>query len=210
LRTPPKAEVTFPGDAEVRVTRQFFAPRAVVYRAYTEPDLMKRWLLGPPGWSMPVCEMDLEVGGKFRWRWRNDEDGKKFGFYGEFLDIRDDARIVHSQHYDPGDVGGEMGEGIAHLLLPPQHGLGHQHPDGRMGVLPAILPQARQITLDVARIHGRGIERRREQQDQLFVMSYQLPLDGLHGLQRACRRGGPGKDRPALRQRINAALGVAA
>ena len=112
MPAPPKAEVTFPGDAEVRVTRQFFAPRAVVYRAYTEPDLMKRWLLGPPGWSMPVCEMDLEVGGKFRWRWRNDEDGKEFGFYGEFLDIRDDARIVHSQHYDSGDVGGEMGEGI--------------------------------------------------------------------------------------------------
>ena len=112
MKSPAKAEVTLPGDSEVRVTRQFFAPRALVFRAYTEPALLQRWLLGPPGWSMPVCEMDLEVGGKFRWRWKNDEDGKEFGFHGEFLDIRKEERIVHSEYYDPGDVGGEMGEGM--------------------------------------------------------------------------------------------------
>ena len=112
MNPPSKAEVTFPGDAEVRVTRQFRAPRALVYRAYTEPALLKRWLLGAPGWRLNECEMQVEVGGQFRWRWKHEEDGKEFGFYGEFLDIRENARIVHSQHYDPGDVGGETGEAI--------------------------------------------------------------------------------------------------
>lgn len=111
MNTPEKAEVTLPSDTEVRVTRQFFAPRKLVYRAYTEPALIQRWLLGPPGWSMPVCEMDVRVGGSFRWRWKNDVDGKQFGFHGEFLEIEAPARIVHSEYYDPMDIGGDMGEG---------------------------------------------------------------------------------------------------
>ena len=49
-----KAQVTMPSDREVKVTRSFKAPRPLVYRAYTEPELVRRWLLGPPGWSMPV------------------------------------------------------------------------------------------------------------------------------------------------------------
>jgi uncharacterized protein YndB with AHSA1/START domain len=111
VTTLPKAEVTLPSDREVRVTRQFNAPRELVYKAYTTPALVQRWLLGPPGWSMPVCEMDVRVGGKFRWRWRNDEDGKEFGFHGEFREVVAPAKLVHTEFYDPGDVGGDMGEG---------------------------------------------------------------------------------------------------
>ncbi|HEX5788071.1 MAG TPA: SRPBCC family protein [Woeseiaceae bacterium] len=107
-----KAEVTLPSDTEVRVTRRFHAPRRKVYRAYTEPALLQRWLLGPPGWTMPVCEMDVREGGTFRWRWRGDEDGQEFGFHGEFLEVVPEARIVHSEFYDPGDVGGNMGDGM--------------------------------------------------------------------------------------------------
>lgn len=103
-----KAQVSLPSDREVRVTRQFKAPRALVYRAHTEPALIQRWMLGPPGWSMPVCEMDVRVGGTYRWRWRNDEDGKEFGFFGDFREVVPDARIVHAEMYDPGDVGGAM------------------------------------------------------------------------------------------------------
>jgi uncharacterized protein YndB with AHSA1/START domain len=106
----PKAEVSLPSDSEVKVVRQFKAPRALVYKAYTTPELMQRWLLGYPGWSMPVCEMDVRVGGKFRWRWRSD-DGKEFGFFGEFREVSPPARIAHTEHYDPGDIGGSMGEG---------------------------------------------------------------------------------------------------
>ena len=106
-----KAEVSLPSDSEVKVTRQFSAPRELVYKAYTTPSLVRRWLLGPPGWTMPVCEMDVRVGGAFRWRWRNVEDGKEFGFHGEFREVSAPGKLVHTEYYDPGDVGGEMGEG---------------------------------------------------------------------------------------------------
>lgn len=106
-----KTQVILPSDHEVKVVRAFHAPRELVYKAYTTPELLKRWMLGPPGWSMPVCEMDLRVGGQYRWRWRGDEDGKEFGFYGEFKVVEPGRRLVHTEFFDPGDVGGDMGEG---------------------------------------------------------------------------------------------------
>jgi uncharacterized protein YndB with AHSA1/START domain len=108
METASKSKVTMPNDREVKVTRVFNAPPAVVFDAFTKPQLVKRWMLGPPGWTMPVCEMDLRVGGKFTWRWRG-EDGKEFGFTGEFREIARPALIVHTENYDPGDVGGNMG-----------------------------------------------------------------------------------------------------
>jgi uncharacterized protein YndB with AHSA1/START domain len=101
-----KAQVSLPSDREVEVTRSFRAPRALVYRAYTEPDLVRRWLLGPPGWSMPVCEMDVRVGGRYRWRWRSDDNGSEFGFSGTFREVQPPSRLVHTEAYDPGSVGG--------------------------------------------------------------------------------------------------------
>jgi uncharacterized protein YndB with AHSA1/START domain len=105
-----KAQVTLPSDREVKVVRSFRAPRALVYRAYTEPALVQRWLLGPPGWSMPVCEMDVRPGGRFRWRWKSDADGSEFGFVGTFREVKPNEKIVHSEAFDPGSAGGEMGE----------------------------------------------------------------------------------------------------
>jgi uncharacterized protein YndB with AHSA1/START domain len=105
-----RAKVSLPGDSQVMVTRSFNAGKALVYRAFTEPKLMQRWLLGPPGWTMPVCEMDVRVGGKFRWRWRSKDDGKEFGFHGVFKALKPEARLEHTQSYDPGDVGGDMGD----------------------------------------------------------------------------------------------------
>ena len=102
-----KAQVTLPSEREVQVTRSFRAPRALVYKAYTEPELVKRWLLGPPAWSMPVCEMDVRVGGRYRWRWRNDADGNEFGFAGTFREVQPASRLVHTEGYDPGTFGGE-------------------------------------------------------------------------------------------------------
>ena len=103
------AEVTLPSDTEVLVKRSFDAPVKLVWRAYMEPVLMRRWCSGPPGWSMPVCEMDMRVGGQYRWRWRSDENGQEFGFTGEVLEVVPHARIVHTQIYDPGDLGHSMG-----------------------------------------------------------------------------------------------------
>jgi len=100
-----KAQVTLPSDREVKVGRSFRAPRALVYRAYTEPEIVRRWLLGPPGWSMPVCEMDVRVGGRYRWRWRSDENGSEFGFSGTFREVQAPSRLVHTEVYDAGTVG---------------------------------------------------------------------------------------------------------
>ena len=103
------AEASLPSDTEVLVKRSFDAPVRLVWRAYMEPDLMRRWCAGPPGWSMPVCEMDMRVGGKYRWRWRNDEDGQEFGFTGEVLEVSPHAKLVHTQCYDAGNLGVSMG-----------------------------------------------------------------------------------------------------
>jgi uncharacterized protein YndB with AHSA1/START domain len=106
--TKEKAQVALPSEREVEVVRSFRAPRSLVYRAYTEPELVRRWLLGPPGWSMPVCEMDVRVGGRYRWRWRSDADGSEFGFSGTFHEVEPAVRLAHSEAFDPGTVGAGM------------------------------------------------------------------------------------------------------
>lgn len=103
------AEASLPSETEVLVKRSFDAPARLVWRAYTEPDLFRRWCSGYAGWSMPVCEMDMRVGGRYRWRWRNDENGQEFGFAGEVLELTTHAKLVHTQVYDAGDLGIPMG-----------------------------------------------------------------------------------------------------
>jgi uncharacterized protein YndB with AHSA1/START domain len=105
-----KAQVSLPSDTEVQVTRSFRAPRALVYKAFVDPTLVPRWMLGPPGWTMPVCEMDVRVGGSYRWRWRSDDDGTEFGFTGVFRVVEPEVRVVHTEIYDAGTTGfGESG-----------------------------------------------------------------------------------------------------
>ncbi len=119
------AEVSLPSDREVLVTRSFQAPRELVFRAWTEPALMQRWASGLPGWTMPVCEMDVRVGGRFRWGWHSDADGVHFGFHGVFQEVDPPSRIRHTQIYDPGRAGGSMtesGEAIVTLTLEEQGG----------------------------------------------------------------------------------------
>lgn len=101
-------EVTMPSDREVRVVRSFSAPRELVWDAHTKPELVRKWMLGPDGWSMPVCEMDVRLGGSYRWRWKNDQDGKEFGFFGKFTEVNKPARLAHEETFDPGDIGGPM------------------------------------------------------------------------------------------------------
>jgi len=102
---PTTLNVTTPADREVCVTRKFTAPAPLVFDCHTKPELVKRWLLGPPGWSMPVCEIDFTVGGRFRYLWRNDADGREFGLRGQFLEIVSPERIVHVETMDgmPGE-----------------------------------------------------------------------------------------------------------
>jgi uncharacterized protein YndB with AHSA1/START domain len=104
------AQVALPSDTEVCVTRSFHAPRTLVWQAHTEPKLMRRWL-GYPGWTMPVCEMDVRLGGKFRWFWRQDENGQGFGFFGSFTEVDEPAKLSYDQYYDAGNF--ELPEGGA-------------------------------------------------------------------------------------------------
>ena len=66
------------GDRHVVVTRRFAAAPEAVYRAHTEPALIQKWLLGPDGWTMPVCINEARPGGKIRYEWTN---GEGAGFY---------------------------------------------------------------------------------------------------------------------------------
>ncbi len=82
------------GDTHVVVTRSFAAPPQAVYRAHTDPALIQKWLLGPEGWTMPVCLCDARPGGTFRYEWTNSKGGA-FHITGEFLELEPFARIVH-------------------------------------------------------------------------------------------------------------------
>lgn len=113
------AHVATEDPGAVIVTRDFAAPPARVWRAFTEPALMQRWLVGMPGWTMPVCEMDVRVGGAFSWRWEETATGKGFGFDGTFREVVPPMRLVHTETYMPGDIGGEMGTCLVTLTLEP-------------------------------------------------------------------------------------------
>ena len=84
------------GDTHVVVTRRFAASPEAVYRAHTEPDLIKKWMLGPEGWTMPVCISEARPGGKIRYEWTNGQGGD-FYLTGEFLELAPYSRIVHVQ-----------------------------------------------------------------------------------------------------------------
>jgi uncharacterized protein YndB with AHSA1/START domain len=104
--TKPALQLTTPSDREAVITRVVDAPRALVFDAYTQPGLVQRWLLGPPGWTMPVCEIDLRVGGAYRYEWRSD-DGQTMGMGGVFKEIVRPARLVATQVFDQDWTGGE-------------------------------------------------------------------------------------------------------
>ena len=100
-------QVSKRGDSELVITRSFNAPRALVFDAFTKPHLVKRWLLGPPGWTMPVCEIDLTVGGRFRYVWRNEARGADMGVGGAFREIVPPERLVHDELFDEDWTGGQ-------------------------------------------------------------------------------------------------------
>jgi uncharacterized protein YndB with AHSA1/START domain len=96
-------KVTAPTDREIVLTRIFDAPRAMVFDAFTKPELLKRWF-GPRGWSLDVCEVDLKVGGKWRFVMRG-LDGTSMGMGGVYLEIAPPERLVSTESFDdyPGE-----------------------------------------------------------------------------------------------------------
>ena len=91
--------ITTPSDRELTISRTFNAPRALVYEAYTRPELVKRWLGVRNGWTLPVCEIDLRVGGAFRYVWRS-ATGQDMGMSGVFLEIVPGERVVATETFD--------------------------------------------------------------------------------------------------------------
>ena len=91
-----RLNLTTEGDRSVVITRRFTAPPEAVYRAHTQPELVQKWMLGPEGWTMPVCINELRPGGKFRYEWRHPQKGG-FHITGEFLELEPWSRIVHME-----------------------------------------------------------------------------------------------------------------
>ena len=98
-------KVTTPTDREIVLTRVFDAPRRLVFDAFTKPELLQRWF-GPRGWSLVVCEVDLKVGGAFRFVLRG-PDGTDMGMRGVYREIAPPERIVHTELFDQDWTGGE-------------------------------------------------------------------------------------------------------
>ncbi len=92
-------KITTPSDREIVLTRVFAAPRRMVFEALTKPELLKRWLLGPPGWEMVVCEVATKVGDRYRYEWRN-EKGRQFGMGGVCREFVPPERIVCTELMD--------------------------------------------------------------------------------------------------------------
>ena len=100
-------QITTPSDREIAMTRVFNAPRHLVFNALTKPELVKKWLLGPPGWTMPVCEIDLRVGGQYRYVWRRESNGKEMGMGGVYREIVPQERLVCTELFDEAWYAGE-------------------------------------------------------------------------------------------------------
>ena len=93
VKTMTKMTLKTEGDTHIVVTRHFTASPEAVYRAHTDSKLIQKWMLGPEGWTMPVCINDARPGGKIRFEWTNG----KAGFYltGEYVELVPYSKIVH-------------------------------------------------------------------------------------------------------------------
>ena len=113
-------KVTTPTDREIVLTRVFDAPRSLVFEAMTKPEYVQRWLLGPPGWSMILCNIDLRVGGAYRYVWRN-VDGSEMAMCGVYREIVPPERIIHTERFEFG-CEAQAGEALATAVLTEQSG----------------------------------------------------------------------------------------
>ena len=108
--------VATPSDREIVVTRVVAAPRRLVFDAYTIPEHVRRWMLGPEGWTMPVCEIDLRPGGTWHFVWRR-ADGTEMAMRGEYREIEPPELLVSTEAW-----GGDWPETINTLLLSEKDG----------------------------------------------------------------------------------------
>lgn len=118
--------IATPTEREIVITRVFAAPRRQVWDAMTRPELLKKWLSGPPGWSMTSCQDDARAGGTFRWVWRGPE-GAEMAMRGEYREVvppgdnGSEARIVRTETFEFG-CESQGGEQLGTLVLTEREG----------------------------------------------------------------------------------------
>jgi uncharacterized protein YndB with AHSA1/START domain len=98
VRNSGKAELTLPTEEQILITREFDAPKELVYKAYTTPELVRRWWHANRG-EVTTCEIDLRVGGAWRYAMVT-EDGLEVGFHGEYREIVPNERVVSTEAYE--------------------------------------------------------------------------------------------------------------
>ena len=101
-----KVKVTAHGDRAILITRSFNAPRELVFDAMSKPEMMKHWFHGPPGWTLTTCEMELRVGGGYRWAWTN-EKGHEMGMGGTVLEVDAPSLLKTTEKFDDAWYEGE-------------------------------------------------------------------------------------------------------
>ena len=111
-----KTMFTTPSDREILGTRVVDAPRELVWEAWTNPGHVPNWLLGPDGWTMPVCEIDLRPGGAWHFVWRR-SDGTEMEMRGEYREVEPPERLVHTESW-----GGDWPETLNTLILSEEDG----------------------------------------------------------------------------------------
>jgi uncharacterized protein YndB with AHSA1/START domain len=110
-------QVTTPTDREIVMTRVFDAPRQMIFDAWTKPEYLRLWMLGPEGWTMPVCEVDLRPGGRWRSVWRN-TDGSEMEITGVYREIKPPEKLVANETWG----GGNWPETLNTLVLTEENG----------------------------------------------------------------------------------------
>jgi uncharacterized protein YndB with AHSA1/START domain len=143
--------ITRQGDREIKIVREFAAPRERVFDCWTKPELVRRWLTGPPGWSFQVCDIDLRVGGKFRYVWRK-ATGAEMGMGGVYLEVAAPERIVNTELFDEDWTGGEA---VDTLVLTEANGrttstytVRYSSPEARENVLKTGMEQGLSASYD--------------------------------------------------------------
>jgi uncharacterized protein YndB with AHSA1/START domain len=108
--------LTTPSDREIIITRVVHAPRELVFEAYTNPKHLPHWMLGPEGWTMPICEIDLRPGGAWHFVWRR-ADGTEMEMRGVYHEIVPPERLVCTESW-----GGDWPETLNTLILSEENG----------------------------------------------------------------------------------------
>jgi uncharacterized protein YndB with AHSA1/START domain len=149
---------TTPSDREIAATRVFDAPRRLVYEAHTNPKHLPNWMLGPEGWTMPVCEIDLRPGGAWHFVWRK-ADGSEMAMRGTYKEVVPPEKVVTTESW-----GGDWPETINTLTLTEKDGktiltstILYPSKDARDAALKTGMKQGMNVSFDRLAAYLQGI-----------------------------------------------------